>query len=553
MISSGFQLIVIYEFKDNLMGKAAVVAGVIIAAGVVWTGSSWYLGTQIQERFDEYLNKSNSYLEKEGNGKFKLSKVSYEKGLFSSKAAYKLSLNFPDIPKLPKEVIFNSDIEHGPLSLSALKRGEFVTGYASVSTTLANDASLKPLFDAAGGKEPYVQNDRIDFSGNIHSVSTLAALEISRKGTTLKSEPITLNSVIDKEFTSIDMTFNFPGASLISPNKVELVLKDITGQGSSKKSPSGLFVGPASARIGSLNITPEKDVAVAMTDFVVKTNTAEVDKRLNIGVDYDIAKLLINQQDFGAIKLNLAFDSLDPVAVQKFKQQVGTLNLMAKDPQQQEQIEKYYVELVSSLIRGKMKINVAPFTWKTANGEVNVDFASSFDGSQQPAELSVKDNEFLSGSLKNVNLGLKLGEGFIRDVVTAGTLVEGKKTKEEADKVALQSSQMAGVFAQASGMARYESGTVISDISYDASKEPAEQITLNGEKMSVADLTAKAGSMFGGGMPGPATGALEEEEEPMDATEAADEATAAAAAAADEAADAAADTVTAPPAPPVQQ
>ncbi len=537
------------------MGKAAVVAGVVIAAGVVWTGSSWYLGTQIQERFDEYLNKSNSYLEKEANGKLKLSKVSYEKGMFSSKAVYKLSLNFPDIPKLPKEVIFNSDIEHGPLSLTALKRGEFVTGYASVSTKLANDANLKPLFDAAGGKEPYVQNDRIDFSGNIHSVSTLAALEISRRGTTLKSEPLTMNSVVDKEFTSIDMTFNFPGASLISPEKVELVLKDITGQASSKKSPSGLFLGPASAKVGSLNITPEKDVAVAMTDFAVKTNTAEVDKRLNIGVEYDIAKLLVNKQDFGAIKLNLAFDSLDPAAVEKFKQQVGTLDLMVKDPQQDEQIEQYYVELMSSLIRGQMKINVAPFTWKTANGEVNVNFASSFDGSQQPAELSIKDNEFLSGSLKDVKLGLKLGEGFIRDVVSAGAQVEGKKSKEEADKVALQSSQMAGVFAQASGMARYESGTVISDISYDASKAPAEQVTLNGEKMSVADLTSKAGSVLGGGMPGPATGALEEEE-PMEATEAADEAAAAAAAAADEAADVATDAASAPiapPAPPAQQ
>ena len=41
------------------MSKGAIVAGVVIAAGAVWTGSSWYLGTQIQQRLDDYLVKAN--------------------------------------------------------------------------------------------------------------------------------------------------------------------------------------------------------------------------------------------------------------------------------------------------------------------------------------------------------------------------------------------------------------------------------------------------------------------------------------------------------------
>src|SRR5690606_11936769 len=112
----------------------AIVAGVVIAAGVVWTGSSWYLGTQIQERLDDYLVKTNDYLKKEGDGRFSLEVVSFDKGLFSSDAVYKVNMNVPEISRLPREVLLSSHIEHGPVSLQGLLRGEFITGYATAAT-----------------------------------------------------------------------------------------------------------------------------------------------------------------------------------------------------------------------------------------------------------------------------------------------------------------------------------------------------------------------------------------------------------------------------------
>src|SRR5690606_35675758 len=112
-----------------------------------------------------------------GDGRMSMEVVSYDKGVFSSDAVYKLNMNLPEMSALPKEVLLNSHIEHGPISLAALSRGEFVTGYATASTTLVNDEKTKPLYDAAGGKEPYVQNDSIDFSGNVHSIARLEALD----------------------------------------------------------------------------------------------------------------------------------------------------------------------------------------------------------------------------------------------------------------------------------------------------------------------------------------------------------------------------------------
>ena len=484
------------------MSKVAIVAGVVIAAGAVWTGSSWYLGTQIQERLDDYLVKSNEYMKKEGDGRISMETVSYDKGVFSSEAVYKVKTNIPEISALPKEVLLKSHIEHGPLSLKALLSGQFVTGYATASTTLVNDEKTKPLYDAAGGKEPYVQNDRIDFSGNVHSVAKLEALDAKFGEAAFKSQPATVTSFVDQDFTKLDMKFDIPEASLTNHAKLDLIMKNVTGQASSSKTASGLFVGPGQVNIGTFEIKPKDDKTVSMTDFKVDAKTEEVNDFLNLNVGYDIGKILVNDVDFGAIKLNLAFEHLDRQAVEKFKQQAGSLNLTPDNVEQQgEQIEQYYAELFTSLIRQKMQVRVSPFAWKTANGEGSVEVSASFDGTGQPEELTADDSQFLAESLKTVDFGLKADTSLIRDLVSGGAQIDGAADKAAADKQGDDLASMAGLMAQSTGLGKLENGVITSDIAYDSAKASDEKITLNGETMSLMELAGKAGSLFMGGAP----------------------------------------------------
>lgn len=481
------------------MSKAAIVAGVVIAAGAVWTGSSWYLGTQIQQRVDDYLVKANDYLKKEGDGRMSMEVVSYDKGVFSSDAVYKLNMNLPEMSALPKEVLLNSHIEHGPISLTALSRGEFVTGYATASTTLVNDEKTKPLYDAAGGKEPYVQNDSIDFSGNVHSTAKLAALDATFGEGTVKSQPVTVTSFVDKDFTKLDMTFDLPEVSLTDYAKVDFSMKNVTGQASSSKTASGLFVGPGKMSIGMLEIKPKNDKTVSIADFKIDAKTQEVDDFLNLNVGYDLGKVLVDNVDFGAIKLNVAFEHLDRQAVNKFRQQAATLNITPDNVEQQgEKIEQYYAELFTNLIRNKLQVRVSPFAWKTAGGEGSIEASANFDGTGQPDGTTVEDDLFLAKSVKKVDFGLKVDTKLIRDVVSAGTQISGVKDKEAADKQGDDLASMAGMMAQMSGLGKLDNGVISSDIAYDAAAKPEEQITLNAEKMSVQELAAKAGSAVSG-------------------------------------------------------
>jgi len=477
------------------MSKGAIVAGVIIAAGAVWAGSSWYLGSQIQERLDDYLVKANDYLKKEGEGRISMEPVSYDKGVFSSDAVYKVKLNFPEAPKVPSEVLLKSHIDHGPIVLSALLRGEFITGVATAVTTLVNDEKTKPLYDAAGGKEPYVQNDSIDFSGNVHSVATLAALDATFEKGTFKSEPVTFTTLTDKDLSKFDMTFDMPGAIQFNLSKVDFSLNKMTGQASSSKTASGLYVGPGEMTIGQVDIKPAKDKPVSISNFKVDAKTEEVDNFLNIHVGYDLGKLLVNNVDFGAIKLNLAFDHLDRQAVEKFREQVSSLNITPENAEQNgEEIEKLYAELFSDLVRNKLQVRVSPFAWKTASAQGSMDLTADFDGADQPEGQTVEDEPFLAESLKKVTLGLKADTALVRDVVSAVTQVSGGADKATADKQGDELASVAGLMAQTSGIGKIENGVINSDIAYDSAAKPEEQITLNGEKMSVLELAGKVGS-----------------------------------------------------------
>ncbi|RZT98384.1 uncharacterized protein YdgA (DUF945 family) [Advenella incenata] len=481
------------------MNKAAIVAGVVVAAGAIWTGSSWYLGTQVQERLDDYLAKTNEYLKKEGDGRVSMEPVSYDKGVFSSDAVYKVKLNIPEMSALPKEVLLKSHIEHGPISLNALLRGEFVTGYAAASTTLVNDDKTKPLYDAAGGKEPYVQSDRIDFSGNVHSVAKIEALDATVGEGAFKSQPITATSVVDKDFTKIDMTFDLPEASLTNYANVDFSVKNVTGQANSSKTASGLFVGPGKMSIAKLDIKPKNDKTVSIADFKIDVKTAEVDNFLNLNVGYDLGKVLVNNIDFGAIKLNLAFEHLDRQAVDKFRQQAGSLNITPDNIEQQgEQIEQYYAELFTSLIRNKLQVRVSPFSWKTANGEGSLEASANFDGTGQPEGQTTQDTAFLAESLKKVQFALKADTRLIRDLGSAGAQASGVTDKAAADKQGDDLASMAGLMTQTTGLGKFENGVITSDIAYDSAKDSDEKIMLNGESMSVMELAGKAGSLFMG-------------------------------------------------------
>ena len=251
--------------------------------------------------------------------------------------------------------------------------------------------------------------------------------------------------------------------------------------------------------IAKLDIKPKNDKTVSIADFKIDVKTAEVDDFLSLNVGYDLGKVLVNNIDFGTIKLNVAFDHLDRQAVEKFRQQAGSLNITPDNIEQQgEQIEQYYAELFTNLIRNKLQVRISPFSWKTANGEGSLEASANFDGAGQPEGQTMQDEQFLVESLKKVQFGLKVDTRLIRDLGSAGAQASGVTDKAAADKRGDDLAGMAGLMTQTTGLGKFENGVITSDIAYDSAKGSDEKITLNGETMSLMELAGKAGALFMG-------------------------------------------------------
>ncbi len=344
-----------------------------------------------------------------------------------------------------------------------------------------------------------MQNDSIDFSGNLHSIGRLVALDAQLDKIAFKTQPATITSSVDKDFTRLDMTLDIPEASITGRDKVNLVVKNVTAKDNLSKSASDYFLGPAQLKFGAIQFHSENGKMVSVADFQLHTDSKEVDGFLNLKVGYDIGKTLVDNVDFGAIKLNLAFDHVDPQALEKFTQQVGTLSFALDTPDPRQEIEKagqYYGEFLANLIRKKLQVHVSSFSWKTAGGEGSMNISASFDGRGQPGEPTATDLKFLSESLKTVDFGLKVDSGLIRDLVSSGAQLGEAADKSAADMQGEGLASMAGLMAQMSGLGKFESGVITSDIAYDSAKDAEEKITLNGESMSLEALFSKARALF---------------------------------------------------------
>ena len=108
------------------MKKSLVAVGVIVALGVVWTGSAWYTGKQLEGRMAELIANANAELNRASpEAGLTLSYQDYHRGLFHSKMqlVVKPTAGAQSAFLKPEQsVVFAETIDHGPFPFAQLKK-----------------------------------------------------------------------------------------------------------------------------------------------------------------------------------------------------------------------------------------------------------------------------------------------------------------------------------------------------------------------------------------------------------------------------------------------
>lgn len=485
------------------MKKSMVAVGVIVALGVIWAGSAWYTGKQLESQMDDMLAQANDQLTRSApQAGLALSYQNYQRGWFTSR------LNVVVSPKTgvsaswlkPGEsIVFNERVDHGPFPLMMLKKFNLVPALGAINTTLDNTPKTAQLFNAAAGKQPIELQTRIGYGGATDSWLTLTPLNISSPQGKLvtgggkftmsaddKQQDITFSGHIDNVLFN---TLNRYG------QQVQLSTGKLTTEGDTSLSAFDARVGKQSLTLDKLAMAVAgKEMAVLEGVKLDANSGVEADgKHLNGKLDYSVDALKLQNRNLGSGQLVLTVSQLDGDAVRQFRQALEQQQqAMVSDPalannaqlQQQRAIE-IITDNLPLLLKGGPKISIAPLSWKNDKGEATLNLALALKepGNQPVAAAALQDKVgYIVNSLDmTLNIPIDVASAFMTQIAQ----LEGYQ-ESDAQKLAEQQVKGVSALGQMFQVTTEKDGAIHTQLSY-----ANNQITLNGRSMSLDELLNK--------------------------------------------------------------
>lgn len=308
------------------MKKSLVAVGVIVALGVVWTGASWYMGNKIESRLQEETKLANVQLAQLAkNAQFgadvKLEIRDYKKGVFTSNADFAVVISKDasdaDQEKKVEEVIFTTDIDHGPFPLSDLAKFNLAPKLAAMNNTLVNNDTTKELFKLTKEKSIFDIHTSLAFDGGVSGEAKLNPIDFTENGDTVKTTPLTVEFSSDKDATNFTTKVKGDQVVVTKEGEETFTIKNIAGSvaGTKVNNDQYLFNEQLLSFAEIAHTSKDKASDFSLKDFSLTTKSDIKDKLFNISQTYYFKSLNVAGFEFGAGKFGYSIDKADPDAM----------------------------------------------------------------------------------------------------------------------------------------------------------------------------------------------------------------------------------------------
>ncbi|CRL62467.1 YdgA family protein [Proteus penneri] len=310
------------------MKKSLVAVGVIVALGVVWTGASWYMGSKIESRLQEETKLANVQLAQlaktaQFGADIKLEIRDYKKGVFTSNADFAVVISkdaseiIEDQDKKVEEIIFTTDIDHGPFPLSDLARFNLVPKLAAMNNTLVNNDTTKELFKLTKDKSLFDIHTSLAFDGAVSGEAKLNPIDFAENGGTVKTTPLTIEFSSDKTATNFTTAVKGDQVVVTKDGEETFTIKNIAGSvaGTKVNNDQYLFNEQLLSFAEITHTSKEKASDFSLKDFSLTTKSDIKDKLFNISQTYYFKSLNVAGLEFGAGKFGYSIDKADPDAM----------------------------------------------------------------------------------------------------------------------------------------------------------------------------------------------------------------------------------------------
>lgn len=483
------------------MKKSTIAVGVIIALGMVWTGSAWYTGKQLEKNVDIVVNKVTADSSKKLGAEIHSTVKDFHRGWFSSHFILDIALEkgtTVDGVKPGESLQLSVDVDHGPFPLARLSSGNILPAMASAKLSLVNNELTRTAFDSAKGKSPVEAIINFAWGGAISSDITLAPAEYKDKNNSLTFEGASYHVDANASMNA----FNYEGKSkkitVSGKNNIEIVIPGMTFSGHPNKTPFDFMTGDQRLDFESIRITTAGKPFARLDglSFSANADLSADNKKLNAKGEYAVASLSVLGQDFGGGKITMELASLDAVAFADFMKDYQQLSkeFVASTPAQQEdsiyilsKLKALIAAHASKLKKGEPEVKWL-INWKNEKGEaaLNLDYQAA--DTNKRLDDSANETAALDSQLKYVAAKLVLPVDMAIEAGKKGLMVADHKSEKSAKAKATQGVNGLVGLGSMFKLITLENNTVKMDVRYSQG-----YITLNGKKMTVDEFRQQYG------------------------------------------------------------
>ena len=504
-----------YKRTTLQMKKTKIAVGVIVALGVIWTGTAWFTGKQLEKNMDQLVQNANTQMNALApDSRLKLSYQDWHRGVFSSTVRLVLQSSSQTednaLLKPGQSVVFNEKIDHGPFPFAQLKKFNLIPSLASVHTRLENTDAVQKLFAMTKGQSLIQADTRVGYSGATASAIALLPMDYNnaQTGERFASNGGTVHIKADKNGDKVDYDGNLDSLVLTARNQLNIpIMFTVNGlkiSGDTHLNAQGLRIGDQGLDLQKFTVSANGQQAVVMEGINVKSSFDTVKDLVSGNIDYTLNALKIQDQNFGQVKLGLKLSQFDANGMKAFsdnynRQVQAVINEpgFASNPLlYQQRIHDILSANLPLLLKGNPVVTIAPLSWKNDKGEssfnLSVHFKDPAAGAAQPQTVT----QAVDNVLKTLDGKLSVSMPMATEVMTRVAMAEGYK-QDVGAKLADQQVKGVAAMGQMFRLTKQEDNNIVTSLQYASG-----QVTMNGEKMTLEQFLGRY--MLGGEAQAPA-------------------------------------------------
>lgn len=475
------------------MKKSLVAVGVIVALGVIWTGSSWYIGKQVEDHLDDVVNQTNQELtQKLPAAGLYVSAENYRRGIFQSQ----LQLVVKTTPGTAKPVlaenqsiIFNETITHGPLPQIA--SFNFMPGLAAVHTELEKNPTTQPLFELTKDQSLINAMTHIAFDGSNASRINIVPIDYREGDEQASFSGGLIKAEVDSKGEKVTLEGTLDSASIkVKDENDQLVQAGFNGLSFNTDSQQTFEQLRTLVNKLSFQVDGKEVAVIDGLSLYSKTDVQSGGERLSLLGNFALDALTVQGKAIGSGKLDVTLTDVDAEALAQAvaAYNEGSRRLLANpevvsDPEAYLQaFSAMIAEQFPLLLKGSPKLNFGPVNWKNAQGESTFNLDINFKDPQNAPSQVTSAEQMIGRYVKSLDTRMVIPMPMATELMTQVAQLEGY-SPEDAGKLASQQVKGFAAMGQMFHITKVDNDNITASFTFNDG-----QAALNGEAISLNDL-----------------------------------------------------------------